>query len=285
MSNRTNTIADFIRSAIAPAMDSKAVLAEAAEAVKDASASNINAREVLQATIARAAHAEAWTNAEIAGACTAIAKSYNDKKGLQAKTFATLAGEIKRAADEKVRGVFPMLQHLRDQAWSAEEAARQADKNAPTPCRDAFARSYHMLQKMMSACIDAPYGSAVFSTMEDVNRFVAANDPRMKPERIAKAVEKLKADVEYLNARMPMQMLRDILAFVNAHTPEQIEAQVAAEIEAQRNAALEKAAAEDELLGGDDATGEGDAPNEPARLVPVVTTDPVDDLLGFAAAA
>jgi hypothetical protein len=283
--NRTPTIEAFIRSVTQDALSSKAEMGRIAEEMKDASATNVNAREVMLEAVAARSHAETWTVNEVSAACSQIAKSYNDAKGMQAKAFATLAGEIKRAANEKVRGVFPILKNYRDLAWGAETAAKAADKDAPTPCRDAFARAYHMLGKMMSAAID---DNMVFASPTDVAAFVEANDPRLKPERVAKAIEKLASDVEYLNARMPCTMLKDILDFMRAHDAETIVAQVRESVAAAKAAAQAKAAADDGLLEGlDMEDAEEDAPNDTAAPAPVPApipapiVDPVSKLLGF----
>lgn len=259
--NRAQSIADFLLSVSFDARVAKQDVATKSEALQEAAAAATNAREGLMAAIANASHADAWTTKEVESATKLAAAKLNDKA--QAKTFSTLASEIKLAADENVRGVFSDLTRLRDAVWNTEraeaEAAKKADMSCETPCKLAFARAYHMLVAMMRRVANPKDGDPApfFSTTDSVLAFARANDPRRDPAKIERQIKSLVETLETFHGVFPVESVKTLLDYAGTFSAEGLKAELdALEAERAERDAAEAAAAEELAAVAEDRVGE-----------------------------
>lgn len=142
------------------------------------------------ANIAAMAHAEAWTDAEIAQAVGKAGKMSNNNDSAT-KTLGVFISEMKQFASPKVRADFPTTLAALQSAWLAEQdmlAGMEAEerKTADAPIKTFKPRIYHLVIECARRIKD---GKLVAPTcIEDVVRWARDNDPRNDEERVKKAI-------------------------------------------------------------------------------------------------
>jgi hypothetical protein len=149
--------------------DAKDVLTVAAD---DA----VNTREGQLVTLANISASEKWELSDIDSGVDTALKQRNGKD----TAINTFASEIKRACHPHARYCVSSLRELAENVWNAEIS--QEDKSAPRPLRQAFARRYHMLQRMIGECIAS---ERVLETPAEVVEWAIELDPAKDPSKAA----------------------------------------------------------------------------------------------------
>jgi len=205
-----------------------------------------------------------WTEAEVnAAAAKAAAMSNNDSD----KALQTFIGETKRAMHPSVRSHVPALVSLRDLVWNAETEHKKADKNAPTPCRKAFARAYHMLIQMFGET----QSGRILSTHADVLAWAEEHDPDLDLDKVLKRLQGIRDQLTRFYTDWPVddiQVCIDALNEVDKKTLRNARAGNVVEIPAKNITKTDTAPEE-----------------EPAHDVAAGASDILDDVLGLGAAA
>jgi hypothetical protein len=141
--------------------------------------------------IAAMAHAENWTNAEIAQAIGNVKQRASNYDNSTNKTVGVFVSEMKQFASPEVRAAFPTTLAALQAAWLAEEdhkASLEGDekKNADLPVHKFKPRIYHLVIECARRIKD---GKLVAPTCaEDVVQWARENDPSFDEERVAKAI-------------------------------------------------------------------------------------------------
>lgn len=140
----------------------------------------------------------------------AIAAFADDKRAK--RTLSTLKSEFRCAVHHNVRGRMADMAALRDTAWGAEVTMRMADKAAPTPLKDAFKRSYHVLMRMMTAAKEGRF----LDTEQELLDFAAECDTSKSLPTLIKKVREMGATLAEMLAPYPNNMqLRDIATLLS----------------------------------------------------------------------
>jgi hypothetical protein len=127
------------------------VRSEARDAAKGASVASYGKREEILRAMAGAAAKGKWSNADLeAGVTAALTAATNGVANNSLKTF---AGEISRACNERVRDHVDTFFAVSTRLWNAEKAAIEADKDAPRPISNAYARSIQLAHALMAAAL------------------------------------------------------------------------------------------------------------------------------------
>lgn len=251
--SRATTIADFIYSTSIDALDAKEATAKASQVLQDASAEATNKREVLMAQIAEASRTQRWTEGEIDSAMAMLPKRVNDKARL--KSLSTMGAEIKQAAHPAVCVIFATLSNLRDAAWAAEEAeiasAKSTNMPVDAPMKLAFKRKYHALVALMR---HVSSGNGTFATVDDVLDFARSKDPRRDPEKIAKQIDALTANLREFHALFPVDSVEAMIEYMKTITADTLKAELDALADKQDEAAAAAEAEQAGLIGDVDST-------------------------------
>lgn len=96
----------------------------------------------------------------------------------------------------------PALATLASEVWEAEGAA---SRKIGQPCRKAFQRRCHMLQRMLGEAMDG----RVFRTATDVIRWAIANDPYLDYATVFKRIKAIRQQQGDLAADLPVDGLAD----------------------------------------------------------------------------
>jgi hypothetical protein len=164
------------------------------------------------AEIAAVAHAEAWTDAEIAQAVGKVGKMSNNNDSAT-KTLGVFVSEMKQFASPKVRADFPTTLGALQAAWLAEQdmlAGMEAEerKTADTPIKTFKPRIYHLVIECARRIKD---GKLIAPTcIEDVIAWARANDPRNDEERVKKAIAASIAKLEEMLGNFGLAGLPDV---------------------------------------------------------------------------
>lgn len=269
MTTRIDTIADAIFANMRDAFAAVEGVKRLSEEMQDASADSTNKREAFMATIAALSDADNWTPKETKDALKSAQNKVNDKSA--AKTFATLAAEVKLAAHPEIRAHFTKLVAIRDAVWGAEQdaavAAKKAEMPADTPCKLAFARSYHMLVAMLrrTATDEMP----LIQTAGELVEWARTLDPRLDPEKVQKKLESLVAQLREFQRAFPVQDVKTLIEYAETFDSAAIVAEMRKVEEEKAKQAAAEAAREAAMLGGDE--------EEPSEIAP---NDPVSQALG-----
>lgn len=176
---RVSDIARQIRGAVTPVLGPQAERADAKELLTAASQAEVSCREGIMVNLASLSQVGQWTTQEIGAAAGKAAAMTNNETE---KALATFIGETKRAMHPSVRAHVPGLIQLREMVWTAETEQRKADRDAPTPLRKAFSRSYHLLIAMFGEAAEG----RVFVTAQHVLDFASERDPDLDLDKVTK---------------------------------------------------------------------------------------------------
>jgi len=175
---------------------------EAKEALQDAKDNLTSTREVIMSNVADLSSQEAWTDAEVKAAAKAAGEMHNDQG--TASAVKTFINDCQRAAHPLVRDRFGDIKLLVDEVWNAETEQRALDKDTPTPVRKLFKRRYHALLGTFKLIID---GVNPIHDGDDLVDYAVANDPDLDPERIAKQLTKIAAQLSQIGAVFPLDAI------------------------------------------------------------------------------
>lgn len=205
---RVSDIARQIRGAVTPFLGANATKMDASEALQAAANSETAMRETIMVNVADLSHSGQWSTGEIgAAAAKAAAMSNNDSE----KALATFIGETKRAMHPFVRAHVPALIALRDMVWQSETEMRKADKDAPTPLRKAFARSYHLMIALFGEAAEG----RVFTTAQDVLDFAAERDPDLDLDKVKKRLDAIRDQLVKFYADWPVDDIQVCIDALN----------------------------------------------------------------------
>jgi hypothetical protein len=194
-SNRIDDIADKLHAACSDAVADKTRQSNEARAEINGLSDDMNGvsgtRLGTAVAIAAMAHAENWTNAEIAQAIGNVKKRASNYDSSVNKTVGVFVSEMKQFASPEVRASFPTTLAALQAAWLAEQdyiASLEGDekKNADTPIRKFKPRIYHLVIECARRIKDGKLVAPVCA--EDVVQWARENDPSFDEERVAKAI-------------------------------------------------------------------------------------------------
>jgi hypothetical protein len=158
---------------------------DARDVLTDASSTATTARESLLVALAEAAANDHWSKYEIDEGVEHALKDRNDKDA----TIKTFTAEIRRACHPEARKHVPAFAKLAADVWNQETAQ---SKDLPKPCRAAFARQYHLFQRLLTEAID---NSRVLENRDDVVKWAIALDPKNNPTRMFKRFKALRDEL------------------------------------------------------------------------------------------
>lgn len=200
MSNTTNhvsrvsRVSDVVTSAFAAVATKDEDRRGAKEVLTAASDDAVSTREGLLVTLANISASEKWELDDIDNGVKAALKGRNSKD----TSINTFAGEIKRACHPHARDCVSSLRELAQNVWDQELATE--DKSAPRPLRVAFVRRYHMLQQMISRCIE---DEQVLETPADVVEWAISLDPAKDPKKAFKRCKALITQIQAMSDEFP----------------------------------------------------------------------------------
>ena len=175
---------------------------EAKEALQDAKDNLTSTREVIMSNVADLSSQENWTDAEVKAAAKAAGEMHNDQG--TASAVKTFINDCQRAAHPLVRDRFGEIKLLVDEVWNTETEQKALDKDTPTPVRKLFKRRYHALLGTFKLVID---GVNPIHDPEDLVDYAVANDPDLDPERIAKQLTKIAAQLSQIGMIFPLDAI------------------------------------------------------------------------------
>jgi hypothetical protein len=156
MSNTTSPVthaervAEVVTSAFSTISTKDGERRDAKKILEGTASDAVNARESQLVTLANFSASEVWSLSDIDTGVDTALKQRNGKD----TSINTFASEIKRACHPNAREHVSSLAELAVNVWQAET---EGDKDAPRPLRQAFARRYHMLQRMIGECITSKH--------------------------------------------------------------------------------------------------------------------------------
>lgn len=193
---------DKIMSADSERGDARDVLAAASE-------TSTNTRLAALVSLAGGAIAGNWSAYDVE---QALDKSLSRRNAVDA-SIKTFASEIKRACHTKARNHVAAYVALASDAWKDEGDNVKADKKAPTPCRKAFARQYHLVQRMLGEAVD---GGRVFASVADICDYAAANDPDLDYGKVFKRLRAIRAQIAGFAQDFPVPGFADVIEYIDA---------------------------------------------------------------------
>lgn len=271
---RILNVATEIGKAFRSVVDKDETRRDARDTLQDASNEASNEREKFLVTLAEAANKDHWSQFEIDnGADKALAQRNTTDKDNSVKTF---AAEIKRACHPNARKHVRKLSELANDVWDREIAQ---DKKLPRPCREAFARKYHLLQRLIGEAIE----KHVIESAPDVISFAVSNDPRRNPERMFKKFKLLRDQLRELADDYPLdeivtavEGLHD-LALADFKTADRSALKPTPEVSPEPEKAPE------DVSEGEDSAPEDHEAVEPAQGVSDLLDEALKDISGIAA--
>ena len=216
MSNTTNhvsrasRVSDVVTASFAAVSTKDQDRRDAKDVLTVATDDAVNTREGQLVTLANISARERWELIDIESGVDAALKTRNGKD----TAINTFAGEIKRACHPNACNYVSSMQELAQNVWDAELATE--DKSAPRPLRTAFARRYHMLQRMISQCIDA---KRPLETPAEVAEWAISLDPAKDPSKAFKRRTALLAQIRAMSDEFPhIEQLRACCEKLNTLT-------------------------------------------------------------------
>jgi hypothetical protein len=185
---RINTVADAVSQALRDVTSQDQYRRDARTEYEAASGAAIGMREKLLITLAETAANEHWSKYEIDEGVEHALKDRNDKDA----TIKTFTAEIRRACHPEARKHVPAFTKLAADVWDQEAAQ---SKELPKPCRTAFARQYHLFQRLLTEAID---NSRVLENRDDVVKWAISLDPKNNPTRMFKRFKTLRDELREL---------------------------------------------------------------------------------------
>ena len=170
---------------------------DAREMFTDASNDAGSARETFLIDLAGMAARNKWSEYAINSGIEKALEQRNDKD----TSIRTFASEIKRACHPQARAHVQTFAKLASEVWDRETAQ---DKKLPRPCRAAFARKYHMLQRMIGEAVDS---GRVINTSHDCVQWALSLDPKRNPERMFKRLKALRDELHAIADEFPLDAI------------------------------------------------------------------------------
>jgi hypothetical protein len=204
MSNTTSPVthaervAEVVTSAFSTISTKDGERRDAKKILEGTASDAVNARESQLVTLANFSASEVWSLSDIDTRVDTALKQRNGKD----TSINTFASEIKRACHPNAREHVSSLAELAVNVWQAES---EGDKDAPRPLRQAFARRYHMLQRMIE-CITSKH---VLQSSVEVVGWAISLDPAKDPAKAFKRAKALRSQIQDLMSEFPgLEQLR-----------------------------------------------------------------------------
>jgi hypothetical protein len=199
------------------------------------------------ANIAALAHAEGWTDSEIAQAIAKATKMSNNNDAAT-KTLGVFISEMKQFASPRVRADFPAILDACQSAWLAEQdylAGLEGDekKNADTPIRKFKPRIYHLVIEAARRTKD---GEVTLRTVQDVIDWARANDPAHNEKIVARQIAAAITKLEEVFANFGLSNVPDVSVVT-----EYLRTLTAKELLAARTKMLAEVSSEDDTEASD----------------------------------
>jgi hypothetical protein len=228
VSDRVDDIAHRIRAACSAVAEPTQRMEDAQEAMQEASRDGSNTRLSVVTDVAAMAHAEDWTNGEVAQACERAAKMGNASGGdasRSAKSVGVFISEMKTFASPKVRGYLPNLREICDEAWADETellaSVEREDRDAiKTPVRKWQSRFYHLLMNVARAVKDGTLNGSM--SKQDLVDYAVANDPDHNATKVAARLKTIIASIDAFHADFGMEELQTAAEYLRTITTEEL---------------------------------------------------------------
>jgi hypothetical protein len=234
---------------------------EARELANSEATTATNTRLSALVSLASAAATGHWSAYDVE---QGLEKSLSRRNAVDA-SIKTFASEIKRACHAKARGHVADYVMLAAEAWAAEAEFAKANKKAETPCRKAFARQYHLVQRMLGEAVD---GGRDFANAADVRDYAVANDPDLDFAKVFKRLRAIRAQIAGFASDFPVPGFAEVIEYIDR-------------IEKDELKASREPAGTDE---GEGDTAEQVHREDAADTMPVALADAISDALADIAA-